>query len=379
MKFDCDVKMLHKALSAVVHAVPTRTTLTVLGHVLLRAEKSGLTLTTTDLEIGVQVMIDAEVAKAGATTVPAKLLAGVIGELHEDRVTVDLKDNRLRITAGRSNTTLATGEAAEFPPGPQPADGEAIRVPREELLAAIGQVRPAASTDEARPVINGVLMRLDGKRLTLVTTDGHRLVERHVGGVTNAPEAVVVPRKALVELTRAFKDEAGDVELRFAAARNQVFFRCGSSEVSSRLIEGQYPSYENVIPKQAHSVVRVARAELLRAARMVGLVSESVGSQPVSLLVDEAGIRLTAQALDVGEAEAEVEAELEGNPTYISLSSRFLLDALAAHDADRVELRLNDPVSPALIRAVDDESCTCVVMPIRLAVPPAARARSQAA
>ena len=281
--------------------------------------------------------------------------------------------------ASSMGTTLATTNADEFPPGPQPAEGEAITLPREELLTAIGQVRPAVSTDEARPVLTGVLMRLDGERLTPATTDGHRLVERHVEGVKNSAETVIVPVKALVELGRALEDETGEVELRFAAARNQVFFRCGAAEVSSRLIEGQYPNYDAAIPKRATTVVRVARSELVRAVRMVGVVSESIGVQPVSLLIDEAGIRVMSQAPEIGEAEAEVEAKLEGTPTHIALNSRFLLDALGAFDVDRVELRLAGPLSPAVIRGVDVESCTCVVMPIRLAVPPAARARSEAA
>ena len=379
MKFDCDVKMLAKALGAVVRVVPNRTTMTILGHVLLHAEKSGLTLTATDLEVGVRTTIEAEVAKPGATTVPAKLLAGVVGELNEDSASFALKDDRLRISAGRGNTTLATMEADEFPPGPQPADGEAITLPREELLTAIAQVRPAVSTDEARAVLTGVLMRLDGERLTLATTDGHRLVERRVDSVTSTPETAIVPVKALVELGRAFKDETGDVELRFAPARNQAFFRCGASEVSSRLIEGQYPNYDSVIPKNAATVVRVLRAELVRAVRMVGIVSESIGARPVSLLVDASGIRVTSQAPEIGEAEAEVEADMEGEPVSIALNSRFLLDALSAFGVERVELRLGGPLAPAVIRGIGAESCTCVVMPVRLAAPPNASVGSKAA
>jgi DNA polymerase III subunit beta len=379
MKFDCDVKTLQKALAALVRVVPNRTTMTILGHVLLRAEESSLVITATDLEIGVRTSIGADVAEAGATTVPAKLLAGVVGELHEDTVSFALKDDRLRISAGRSNTTLATAAADEFPPGPHPADGEAIRLPREELLTAIGQVRPAASSDEARPVLTGVLMRLDGERLTLVTTDGHRLVESRLEGVTSPEETAIVPVKALAELSRAFKDEVGDVELRFAPARNQVFFRCGSSEVTSRLIEGQYPNYDAAIPKQASTVVRALRPELVRAVRMVGVVSESGGARAVSLLVGASGIRLTSQAPEVGEAETEVEADLEGVEMQIALNSRFLLDALSAIDVERVEMRLGGSVVPAVIRGVDVHSCTCVVMPIRMAVPPATKARSEAA
>jgi DNA polymerase III subunit beta len=379
MKFDCDVKTLQKALGAVVRVVPNRTTMTILGHVLLHAEKSGLTLTATDLQIGIRTSIPADVAKPGATTVPAKLLAGVVGELNDDSASFALMDDRLRISAGRSNTTLATTAADEFPQGPQPADGEAIRLPREELLSAIGQVKPAVSTDEARTVLTGVLMRLDGERLTLATTDGHRLVERRVVGVKSTPETAIVPVKALVELSRAFKDETGDIEMQFAPARNQVFFRCGASEVSSRLIDGQYLNYEQAIPTNAASVVRVTRAELVRAVRIVGVVAESIGARPVSLLVEASGIRVTSQAPEIGEAEAEVEADLEGEPVSIALNSRFLLDALSAFDVDRVELRLGGPVSPAVLRGVDADSCTCVVMPIRMAAPPRATTTSEAA
>jgi DNA polymerase-3 subunit beta len=204
-------------------------------------------------------------------------------------------------------------------------------------------------------------------------------VERRLDAVTSPQEDAVVPLKALAELGRAFKDEAGDVELRFAPARNQVFFRCGASEVSSRLIEGQYPRYDDVIPRKASTVVRAPRSDLVRAVRMVGVVSESVGSRPVSLLIDAGSVRLVTQALDIGEAEAEIEADVEGEGLHIALNSRFLLDALAAADVERVELRLNGSQAPVLIRGVGAESCISVLMPIRLAAPPRMEPRSEAA
>lgn len=379
MKFDCDVKTLHKALGAVVRVIPSRATLPILGHVLMDASTDGLTLTATDLEVGVRMRVPADVAEAGVTTVPARLLAGVVGELNEGRATVALKENRLRISAGRSSTTLRTIDAKEFPPGPQPADGVPIMLPREELLTAIEQVRPAVSTDTARAVLTGVLLRLDGSRLVLAGTDGHRLVESRLDGIESAAETVIVPVKALAELARTFKDETGDVELRFATARNQVFFRCGSSEVSSRLIDGQYPGYEQVIPKSASSVVQVKHADLVRAVRMVGVVAQAVSFHPVSLVIDESGIRLLSQAMEIGEAEAEVEADLEGKPTRIALNSRFLLDALSAFDVEHVELHLTGAMEPAMIRGVGAESCTCVVMAVRVTAPPQATVGSQAA
>jgi DNA polymerase III subunit beta len=379
VNFDCDVKMLGKALGALVRVVPQRPGLPILSHILLEAAGDSLTLTATDLEFGARLRVPAEVIEAGVTTVPARLLADVIAALKTDRVTIALKENRLRIAAGRSSTVLHTTDPDDFPPGPEPAEGDPIRVPREELLAAIEQVRPAVSTDSARAVLTGVLLRLDGSHLVLASTDGHRLVERRVDGVTSPPETAIVPLKALAELGRAFKEETGDIELRFAAARNQIFFRCGSAEVTSRLIEGQYPNYDGVIPKQASTVVRAPRAELARAVRMVGVVSESTSTRLVSLLVDAGSIRLLTEVAQVGEAEAEIEADVEGKAVHIALNSRFLLDALAATDVERVELRLDGSQAPALIRGVGAESCTCVLMPIRLAAPPRAAVRSQAA
>jgi DNA polymerase III subunit beta len=381
MKLSCDAKLLAKALGAVARAVPQRTTLPVLGHVLLEAAGERLTLTTTDLEIGVRTSVPAEVAEAGATTVPAKLMAGVVGQMPEGPVSVALEDTQLRIGAGRYGTTLRTMSADEFPPGPQPADEEPLRLPREDLLTAIEQVKPAVSTDsQHRPVLTGVLLSFEGRTLTLVATDAWRLVKRLVeAGERARGEPAVVPAKALGEAVRLFREEPGDVEVRFSPARNQVFFRCGATEVASRLLEGQYPRYEQVIPTTSSTVARAPREDLVRAVRVVSVVAESTDARPVSLRVGEGSIDLTSRALDVGDAEASLEAEVEGEPAKIALNSRYLLDALTALDAEQAEVRLNGPLSPALIRGVGVDNCTCIVMPVRITAPPQAASGSTAA
>ena len=379
MNFNCETKLLAKALSAVARAVPQRTTLPVLGHVLLEAAGESLTLTTTDLEIGVRTSIPAEVAEAGAITVPARLIAGVVGQMAEDRVSVALKDNRLRIGAGRTAATLHTMAAEEFPPGPQPADGEPIRLPREGLLAAIEQVKPAVSTDTAnRPLLTGILMRFEGSSLTLVATDAWRLVKRSVDGGGGEAEKVVVPTKALAEVVRQFPEEAGDVEVRFSPARNQVFIRCGVTEIASRLLDGDYPRYETFIPTKASTVVRVPRADLVRAVRMVSVLAESMDARPVSIRVGDGAIRLTSRALQIGDAEAALDAEVDGEATQIAFNARFLLDALAAVEGERVELRLTGPMAPAIIRGASVENCTCVLMPVKVTAPAQATVGSAA-
>ncbi|HXM54684.1 MAG TPA: DNA polymerase III subunit beta [Candidatus Dormibacteraeota bacterium] len=379
MKFDCDVKTFAKALDAAVRVVPQRATLPALSHVLLDASKDRLALTAGDLTVGLRISIPATVKETGTTTVPARLLADVVGALNADRVAVVLKDTRLRVSVGRSSTTLLTADADDYPPGPEPGDGAPVTLPREELLTGIEQVRPAVSTDSDR-VLAGVMFRLDGARLVLVSTDGHRLVERRVDGVESNPESVVMPVKALVEVGRAFKEETGDVELRFAPAPNQVFFRCGSAEVSSRLLDGVYPSYDNAIPQVAATVVRAPRTELARAVRQVGVLSEHAGSgRPVRLLIDTGCVRLVSEAPMVGEAEAEIEADVEGEATQIAFNSRYLLDALSTYDVEQVELRLDGPLAPGVFHGIGAESCMYVLVPVRMAALPQATAGSQAA
>jgi DNA polymerase-3 subunit beta len=380
MKFDCDVKTLAKAMGAVVRAVPNRATLPILGHVLLDATTDGLTLTATDLEVGVRMSIPAKVSETGATTAPAKLLAGVAGELNADRATFALKENRLRISAGRSSTTLRTMDADGFPPGPQPADGEAIRLPRADLLSAIEQVRVAVSTDHAnQPRLTGVLLHFDHDSLTLVATDGHRLAKRELDIESDLSEEIIVPSKALAEVARLFRDEAGDIELRLSAARNQIFLRCGVTELASRLLDGQYLRYRSVIPTRAATLVRLPAAELRRAVRMVSVVAQSAEAHPVRVRVADGSVHLSSAVVEVGEAEAEIDADTEGEAVQIAFNANYLLDTLGVFDSDQVELRLDGQLSPGLVRAAGSDTCIHVLMPVRVTAPPIATGRSAAA
>ena len=233
-------------------------------------------------------------------------------------------------------------------------------------------MRPAVSTDSARPTLTGVLLHFQESSLTLVAADAWRLAKRSLCGVAG-DLTVIVPAKALGEVVRLFREEADDVELRFSPAHNQVFIRCGATEVASRLLDGQYPNYEQIIPSAASTVVRAPRADLVRAVRMVGVLADSMTFRPVSIGVRDGSIELTSVAMEIGNAEATLEAEVEGEATQIALNSRFLLDALAAVAAEQVELRLSGPTSPAVIRGIDTDDCTCVVMAVRVTAPPQAR------
>ncbi len=371
MKLKCDSKTLARALDAVERVVKPRIVTPILGHVLLEAYGDRLRLTTTDLEIGVRTSIAAEVAEEGATTAPVRLVAGVVGELPQGQVTLALKDGRLRISSGRFGSTLHTTDVGKFPPGPQAAEDEPIRLPKDEFLAAVGQVLPAVSTDsQNRAVLTGVLMRIESGSLTLVATDAHRLACRRLEGVEGDSEAVVVPARAMGELGRVFRDESGEIEMRFSPSRNQVFFHCGESEVTSRLLDGEYPRYHEIIPTKAPTVVRLPRAELVRAVRAVGVISESMSTRGVSLHAGDGVLQVFANVLQVGDAEAELEAKVVGEPVQVGFNSHFLLDALNAVSVDRVELRLIGPLAPGVVYGEGSEDYLHVVMAVRLAAPP---------
>jgi DNA polymerase-3 subunit beta len=227
----------------------------------------------------------------------------------------------------------------------------------------------AASTDEARPVLTGELLHIDGQRLVLVATDGHRLAERRLAAsAADGIEArLIVPARALAELPRALRGESGDVEMLISKARNQVFFRAGRSEVTSRLIDGQYPNYAQVIPSKSSTVVRVPTSELTQTVRAVSLFARD-SANVIRIRAQAGSIVLSAMTNEVGDSRAELEAEVEGSEIQIAFNARYVLDALAVVECDRVELRFDGPLSPGLIKMPGSDDYLYVIMPVRVAM-----------
>lgn len=373
LSLSCPARELARALAVVARIVPRRTALPVLGQVLLEASAGRVALTTTDLEVGVRKAVPAEVARQGATAVPARLLADLVAALPEERVTMQAGEDAMTISSGRLATTLQTIPAQEFPPGPWPEGGGRLVVPAAPLLSAIEQVRPAISTDEARPALTGALLRFERQRLTLVATDGHRLVVRHLDGVEGRLEAsLVVPGRALGELRRAFRAERAAVEVLVSPTRSQVLFRSGDTEVCSLLLDGQFPDHERVVPAAVSATALLDRAALVQAVKAVALCARS-GSRAVRLCGERGTVRLTAEAAGVGDAAAVLEARLTGDEFQLVLNARYLLDAVTAVGGDEVELRCAGPLAPGLVRSAGSDDCRYAIMPVRLAKPAAPR------
>jgi DNA polymerase-3 subunit beta len=355
----------------VSRAISTRTTLPILNNVLLETTNEGLALTATNLEIGIRKVVAAEVAEEGSTTAPARLLTDFVGSLPDQSLdlALDVATQSLGVRCGRFDTHIKCIEADEFPPGPRPEESDRLAIPLDHLLRAIEQTQMAASTDEARPVLTGELLHIDGQSLLLVATDGHRLAERRLtaSSADGLEARLIVPARAFAELPRALRGEAGDVEVLISRARNQVFFRAGSSEVTSRLIDGQYPNYAQVIPTKSTTVVRLPTAELTQSVRAVSLFARD-SANVIRLRAQAGSLVLSATTNEVGDSRAELDAEVEGAEIQIAFNARYVLDALAVVESDQVELSFDGPLSPGLIKVPGSDDYQYVIMPVRVAM-----------
>jgi DNA polymerase-3 subunit beta len=375
VKVTCPPSHLSSALQIVSRAISARSTLPILNNVLLETTPSGLAVTATNLEIGIRKTVPAEVAEEGSTTAPARLLTDFVSTLtgwSDDplEMTLDIQTQTLGIRCGRFDTHIKCIPADEFPPGPSPDDGNRFQVPLQELMRAVEQTQMAASTDEARPLLTGELLHIAGPQVSLVATDGYRLAERKLT-LLQAPddlnENLIVPARALGELPRAFRNEGDEAQVVVSAARNQIFIQAGSAQLTSRLIDGEYPNYSQVIPNKSSTVVKLPTAELAQTVRAVAPFARDLANV-IRLRVTPNTLVLSATTNEVGDSRAELNAEVDGSEIQAAYNVRYVLDALAVMDADQVEIRFNGPLSPGLIKAPDSDDYRYIVMPVRVAM-----------
>ena len=244
-----------------------------------------------------------------------------------------------------------------------------MEVALDELVSAVEQTQMAASTDEARPVLTGVLVQVKGGSLTLAATDGHRLAERKLSasGSADLEASLIVPARALAELARVLKGEPGQVEMIISKARNQVFFRAGSSELTSRLIDGKYPNYAQVIPSKSSTKVRVSTSEFTQTVRAVSLFARD-SANVIRVKAQAGSLLLSATTNEVGDSKAEMAADVDGSDIQIAFNARYVLDALGVIGTDEVELLFDGPLSPGLLRPPGKEHYLYVIMPVRVAM-----------
>ena len=360
---------LARGLSVVSRAVSSRSTLPVLANVLLKTEDAGLKLTATNLEIGITYWVPGKIDEDGATTVPAKLLTDLVNSLPAgDRVDLEVTaGDTLHVKAGRFQTHIKGIDAEEFPAIQTAGDRPTTRIAQNVLRRALSEVAFAAASDEARPILTGVLAKFEGDQLTLAAADNYRIAVKTVPILDAVPEtSVVIPARALNELARVLADVDDPVEVVLAAARNQVLFHLDGVDLVSRLIDGQFPNYQQVMPQTHATRAVLDREELLRAVRPAALIAhESANIVKLQVSSDgEAGITVSANA-EVGDHVGQVEAAVEGDGTTIAFNARYLNDVLSNVTAEQFAIELNGPLSPGVFRPIGDEQYVHVVMPVR--------------
>ena len=360
---------LARGLSVVSRAVSSRSTLPVLANVLLKTEDAGLKLTATNLEIGITYWVPGKIDEDGATTVPAKLLTDLVNSLPSgDKVELEVAaGDTLHVRAGRFQTHIKGIDAEEFPAIGTAGDRPTTRIAQNILKRALAETAFAAASDEARPILTGVLARFEGDQLTLAAADNYRIAVKTVPILDAVSEtSVVIPARALNELARFLADVDDPVEVVLAAARNQILFHLDGVDLVSRLIDGQFPNYQQVMPQSHATRAILDREELLRAVRPAALIAhESANIVKLQIGGDgEDGVTVSANA-EVGDHVGQVEAEVEGDGTTIAFNARYLADVLTNVDAERFALELNGPLSPGVFKPIGDDQYVHVVMPVR--------------
>ncbi|CAN5791050.1 DNA polymerase III subunit beta [soil metagenome] len=360
---------LARGLQVVSRAVSSRSTLPVLANVLLRTEDAGLKLTATNLEIGITSWVAGKIDTEGSLTVPARLFNDLVGGLPAgERIELESDGaNTLRIKAGRYQTQLRGIEAEEFPVIPSPGERPTTRVSQRELRRALSEVVFAAATDEARPILTGVLTRLSGDRLTLAAADNYRIAVRGLPILDPVEDtSLVVPARSYAELMRVLTDSDDPVDIMLASSKSQVLFHVGDVDIVSRLIDGQFPNYQQVLPTSHTTRAVVERDDLLKAVRLSAMIASSAANVVRMRLGDEGVDSINiAAAADVGEAQGDVEAAVEGESVQIAFNARYLQEALQNLDYDRLALEFSGALSPGVIKPTTDDDYVHVIMPVR--------------
>jgi DNA polymerase III subunit beta len=362
VKFRCDRDALSEALQTVQRGVSSRPGIPALTGVLIDATEEGrLTLTTTDLEVSARLSIEIQVSESGVALVPARLLGDTVKSLSDAPVEFETDQSQAHIRCAAYEGTLRLLPAEDFP-GLQEPGGTTITAEAGAFAEAVNQVARAASRDEARPVLTGVLIEVSREGVVMVATDSYRLAVRDLVATADGEGKAIVPERALTEAGRAAAaDEKGSVTVFLDDA--QVAFRIGDLTLTSRLIEGEFPNYRQLLPEQHESRLTISRQQLLDAVRRVGLLARD--TTPVRIEFNALGVKLSSSSPDLGQAVETVEARYEGEDLTVAFNPQYLADGLTACHGESIRLDVRDGLKPGVVRGDADEY-TYLVMPVRL-------------
>ncbi len=365
MKFSILQQDFLPQLHAISRSIGVRPTLPVLSNILLSAENGKLKIASTNLEIGVIKFISAKIEEEGEITVPAKTITEVVSGLSASEVNIETSGEVLNVAAGRFKASINGIAASEFPVIPLP-EGKGIIFEKESLISS-SQILFASAVDEGRPVLTGILTQASAGKLDLVATDGFRLAHREV----KLPDSTIdfkslIPKKTFEEIVRIISEEEADqVEVAHSESQNQIIFKIGQTTLSSRLIEGTFPSWEKIIPQKMVSRAVLEKEDLLKAVKLASVFAKNEANI-ITFSVSKTGINLSSKAKELGEQENEVEAQIEGEELKIAFNARFLQEAVSAVPSTQLIFEFSGSLSAAVIKPMGIEGLEFIIMPVRI-------------
>ena len=365
MKFKSERDLLAEALTAASRVVATRLVGASSGT-LLSLRGNQLTVTGTDLDITIRTTVDVIGLDDGAAVVPSRLIVDAVRSLEPGAVTIASTEENVEVSLGRARFSLRTFPVVDYPNLP-PVTGATTVIAASDLIHGLNQVVRAAANDDARPLLTGVLFTHEAESLRLIATDSYRLAVRDVPGVSGlgVSQDLLVPARALQELQRAASSLADDAEIGVTVTDAEICFVVGATTISSRLIDGNYPSVLQLFPASYPNQLRIAKDTLLTTLKRAKLLAKDSTSS-VRLTMHEKSVEVRTQSIDTGDIEDNVDADFQGEELTIAFNPSFLIDGIEAVSGDEIVLEMSDAVRPATVHGVDDVSFRYLLMPVRV-------------
>lgn len=355
-----------KGLAVVSRAINTRSPLPVLSNLLIKTDKGRIKVTASDLQITISSWIGAKVDAPGEITVPAKILIDFVNQLSDEKIELALDAGNLKVTTEKAKANLTTIPATEFPNLELPEDGNKLTIKSSELVKALSQVQFAAAIDESRPVLTGIYLKVVKNTLIIACTDGFRMAEYKLALSSDMGEEVscVIPAKSFSDIVKSFAPKSENIELTINSEKNTVVVQAEDSEAQLRMIEGQYPDYESVLPKEFTTEIRVSKTELLNAIKLTSIFARDIGNS-VKISASENGIEAKSQPSESGSNESKINAELEGDSLDITFNAKYLLDFLSNIEESEILFKASDPLKPGLFHIVGQDNYFFLAMPMK--------------
>jgi len=368
MKLICEQKQLLRGLVIASKAISSNNTLPILNNILIKAEGQKLYFSATNLEIAVEYYIDAEVKNEGVITIPSKIITNYVNFLKDEKIELISKESNVIINSSNSNTEINGLPASEYPSIPKTELTSQFKIKSKELKNAIKKVVFAASISSTRPVLSGVFLNILGNELKLVATDSYRLSEKKIQLENKIEEEIksIVPAKTIHELLRLIELEEEVEEIEIINSSNQILFKIGNILLTSRLIEGVYPDYKQIIPKETKTTIELDSDEFILTLKRINLFAKE-NNNNIALNINKTGeLKIKTSITQIGREESILQTKIEGEENKIALNSQYLLDILNNLSEKEILLQVNEKINPIIIKTKTEKEFLHIIMPLKI-------------